>query len=117
MLGFCYGQQTMAVTLGGTVGHTEKGEYGAAVAARWAGASALFDGTPAEQTVWMSHRDAVSRGARGLRPSRPRTDVCPVASMECAERRLYATQFHPEVRHTEFGDEHAAQLPVRRVRA
>ena len=31
------------------------------------------------------------------------TDVCPVASMECAERRLYATQFHPEVRHTEFG--------------
>ena len=31
------------------------------------------------------------------------TDVCPVASMECAERRLYATQFHPEVRHTPHG--------------
>ena len=30
VLGFCYGQQIMAVTLGGTVGHTEKGEYGAA---------------------------------------------------------------------------------------
>ena len=25
--------------------------------------------------------------------------------MECAERRLYATQFHPEVRHTACGDE------------
>ena len=25
--------------------------------------------------------------------------------MECAERRLYATQFHPEVRHTPHGDE------------
>ena len=33
------------------------------------------------------------------------TDVCPVASMECAERRLYATQFHPEVRHTPHGDQ------------
>ena len=35
VLGFCYGQQIMAVTLGGTVGHTEKGEYGPAHAHRW----------------------------------------------------------------------------------
>ncbi len=101
VLGFCYGQQAMAVALGGEVGHTEKGEYGPAVITR-AAESALFEGTPGEQTVWMSHRDAVSRVPEGFSVT-SRTEVCPVASMEYPERRLFATQFHPEVRHTEFG--------------
>ena len=103
VLGFCYGQQIMAVTLGGEVGHTEKGEYGPATIAR-RGDSALFGDTPGEQVVWMSHRDAVSRVPEGFAVTSS-TDVCPVASMECAERRLYATQFHPEVRHTAFGNQ------------
>ena len=105
MLGFCYGQQIMAVTLGGTVGHTEKGEYGPAPLTRCdEGASALYGETPAEQTVWMSHRDAVSEVPAGFTVTAT-TDVCPVASMECAERKLYATQFHPEVRHTPYGND------------
>ena len=105
MLGFCYGQQIMAVTLGGTVGHTDAGEYGAAsLTRRDEGASALYGETPVEQTVWMSHRDAVSEVPAGFAVTAS-TDVCPVASMECAERRLYATQFHPEVRHTPHGDQ------------
>ncbi|MDM8289507.1 glutamine-hydrolyzing GMP synthase [Slackia piriformis] len=105
VLGFCYGQQIMAVTLGGEVGHTEKGEYGPAPLTRTdGGTSALYGDTPAEQTVWMSHRDAVSRAPEGFTVT-AKTDVCPVASMECAERRLYATQYHPEVRHTPYGNE------------
>ena len=52
VLGFCYGQQIMAVTLGGEVGHTEKGEYGPAPLTRCdEGKSALYGNTPAEQTV------------------------------------------------------------------
>ena len=101
VLGFCYGQQIMAVTLGGEVGHTEKGEYGPAPLTVCAD-SALYEGTPAQQTVWMSHRDAVSRVPQGFTVTAS-TDVCPVASMECAERKLFATQFHPEVRHSEYG--------------
>ena len=105
MLGFCYGQQIMAVTLGGTVGHTDAGEYGAAsLTRRDEGASALYGETPVEQTVWMSHRDAVAEVPAGFAVTAS-TATCPVASMECAERRLYATQFHPEVRHTPHGDE------------
>ena len=105
VLGFCYGQQIMAVTLGGEVGHTEKGEYGPAPLTRCdEGASALYGDTPVEQTVWMSHRDAVSRVPEGFVVT-AKTDVCPVASMECAERKLYATQYHPEVRHTPHGNE------------
>ncbi|MFQ8867705.1 MAG: glutamine-hydrolyzing GMP synthase, partial [Eggerthella lenta] len=56
------------------------------------------------QTVWMSHRDAVAEVPAGFAVTAS-TATCPVASMECAERRLYATQFHPEVRHTPHGDQ------------
>ena len=101
VLGFCYGQQIMSVKLGGEVGHTEKGEYGPATITRQ-GASRILDDTPDTQTVWMSHRDAVSRVPEGFTITST-TDVCPVASMEDASRNLYATQFHPEVRHTAYG--------------
>ena len=101
ILGFCYGQQIMAKTLGGVVGHTEVGEYGPATISR-VSPSRLLDGTPDEQTVWMSHRDSVAKVPDGFTITAS-TSVCPVASMECAERNLYATQFHPEVRHTTYG--------------
>ena len=101
ILGFCYGHQTIAVELGGTVGHTEKGEYGAA--GLHVAGGALFEDTPAEQTVWMSHRDAVTEVPAGFTVTAS-TDICPVAAMECAERNIYTTQFHPEVKHSEFGN-------------
>ena len=103
VLGFCYGQQIMAVKLGGSVGHTEVGEYGHAGLHR-RGESRLLDGTPEEQSVWMSHRDAVNIVPEGFVVTAT-TDVCPVAAMECAEKNLYATQFHPEVRHTPYGND------------
>ena len=83
VLGFCYGHQITAVTLGGKVGHSEVGEYGRATITRTAGAK-LFNSTPMEQTVWMSHRDAVSEGP---------------------ERKIFTTQFHPEVKHSEYGQQ------------
>ena len=101
VLGFCYGHQIMAVTLGGEVAHSEVGEYGPAQITREQGCE-LLDKTPLEQTVWMSHRDAVCRVPEGFVVTSS-TDVCPVASMECPSRKLYSTQFHPEVRHTEHG--------------
>ncbi|MBQ9044011.1 MAG: glutamine-hydrolyzing GMP synthase [Eggerthellaceae bacterium] len=103
ILGFCYGQQIMAKTLGGIVGHTEIGEYGPATITR-VSPSRLLEGTPDEQTVWMSHRDSVTKVPDGFVITSS-TDVCPVASMECAERNLYATQFHPEVRHSVHGED------------
>ncbi len=109
VLGFCYGQQAMAVALGGTVGHTEKGEYGPAFITREGADSQLLAGTPHEQTVWMSHRDAVTEVPAGFTVT-SRTDACPVASMEDASRKLYATQFHPEVRHTPHGNEMLANF-------
>ncbi len=103
ILGFCYGHQVTAVTLGGEVGHSEIGEYGPATIERDR-ESALFNATPLEQTVWMSHRDAVSAVPEGFTVTAS-TSVCPVAAMENAERRIYTTQFHPEVKHTEYGQQ------------
>ena len=103
ILGFCYGHQVTAVTLGGEVGHSEIGEYGQAQLHR-AGESKLLDGTPADQQVWMSHRDAVSSVPAGFIVTAS-TDVCPVAAMECAEKNIYTTQYHPEVKHTPYGQD------------
>lgn len=103
VLGFCYGHQITAVTLGGKVGHSEVGEYGRATITRTAGAK-LFNSTPMEQTVWMSHRDAVSEVPEGFTVTAS-TDACPVAAMECPERKIFTTQFHPEVKHSEYGQQ------------
>ena len=103
VLGFCYGHQITAVTLGGKVFHPEVGEYGPAELEREA-KSALFNSTPMKQTVWMSHFDAVCDVPEGFVVT-ARTAVCPVAAMENAEKRIYTTQFHPEVKHTEYGQQ------------
>ena len=79
------------------------GEYGRATITRTAGAK-LFNSTPMEQTVWMSHRDAVSEVPEGFTVTAS-TDVCPVAAMECVERKIFTTQFHPEVKHSEYGQQ------------
>lgn len=102
ILGFCYGQQIMAKTLGGVVSHTDVGEYGH-TEIDTVSTSKLFDNLPVRQTVWMSHRDAVTSVPNGFIVTSS-SKVCPVASMECAEKKLYATQFHCEVAHTEFGN-------------
>ena len=102
VLGFCYGHQTIAVELGGRVAHTEAGEYGPATLEVGLETSRLFANTGPKQTVWMSHRDSVVDVPAGFSVSAS-TEICPVAAMECADRRIYATQFHPEVGHTQFG--------------
>lgn len=102
ILGFCYGHQIIAHTLGGKVGHTDKGEYGPA--SLHVKPSVLFEGTPDTQTVWMSHRDAVVEVPAGFRVVAS-TDVCEIAAMENVEKKIFTTQFHPEVKHTECGNQ------------
>jgi GMP synthase (glutamine-hydrolysing) len=103
VLGFCYGMQAMAVALGGSVPRTDVGEYGPAQLQRASQQeSQLLAQTPASQTVWMSHRDSVGTLPAGF-VCTASTPTTPIAAMECPERRLYATQFHPEVHHTAYG--------------
>jgi GMP synthase (glutamine-hydrolysing) len=66
--------------------------------------STLFRELPPEQTVWMSHNDAVVRPPDGFVVTAS-TEAAPVAAFEDRERRMYGVQFHPEVAHTPKGTE------------
>ncbi len=101
-LGICYGFQAMALALGGTVDHTGTREYGGTDLTVAETSSTLFAGTPAAQSVWMSHGDSVAAAPEGFRVS-ARTASTPVAAFEDDERRLYGVQHHPEVLHTAHG--------------
>ncbi|MEX2459231.1 MAG: glutamine-hydrolyzing GMP synthase [Actinomycetota bacterium] len=103
VLGICYGLQAMALALGGEVAHSGVREYGKTDLAVTSPGVLLKD-LPPEQTVWMSHGDAVSRPPEGFRTTAT-TAATPVAAMEDPERGLYAVQFHPEVAHTPRGQD------------
>ncbi|MCI1960002.1 MAG: glutamine-hydrolyzing GMP synthase [Clostridia bacterium] len=104
ILGICYGCQLMAYALGGTVcDASEKSEYGKTDVSI-TDKSVLFNGLEKEQVTWMSHTDYISKVPEGFKVTAV-TPSCPVAAMECAEKKLYGTQFHPEVNHTPKGKE------------
>ena len=111
LLGICYGMQTMAAQLGGSVEGSDTSEFGYAQIRRTAGGGLLAD--IADQTdaegrqlldVWMSHGDKVSV----LPPDFERmaeTDSCPIAGMAHRDKPWFGIQFHPEVTHTLKGEE------------
>jgi GMP synthase (glutamine-hydrolysing) len=99
-LGICYGMQLMALELGGRVDRTGAGEFGKAELR--AGESALFHDLPAEQQVWMSHRDSVVAPPAGARVTAS-SGSTPIGAFEDPARGLYGIQFHPEVVHTPHG--------------
>ncbi|MDQ1629252.1 MAG: hypothetical protein QOI54_2996 [Actinomycetota bacterium] len=99
--GICYGFQAMARALGGTVARTGLAEFGGTdLVVTHEGR--LFRGLPTEQSVWMSHGDAVAAAPAGFVVSAS-TGGTPVAAFEDVERRLAGVQFHPEVMHTAHG--------------
>lgn len=104
ILGICYGMQLMARMLkGGKVGRAAKREYGKAEV-KFGDRSDLFKGLPEQSIVWMSHGDRIERAPAGF-VSLARTENSPVAAMADRSRRFYALQFHPEVAHTQFGND------------
>ncbi|WP_432141442.1 glutamine-hydrolyzing GMP synthase [Streptomyces sp. bgisy084] len=104
VFGMCYGFQLMATTLGGTVDNTGAREYGRTPLTVSRPGSTLFEGTPAEQPVWMSHGDACSAAPEGFTVTAS-TDVVPVAAFENDEKKLYGVQYHPEVMHSTHGQQ------------
>jgi GMP synthase (glutamine-hydrolysing) len=104
VFGMCYGFQSMAQALGGTVEKTGLSEFGATQAMVSDTTSTLFNGQPDEQSVWMSHGDSVAVAPEGMRVTAT-TAGAPVAAFEDDARRLYGVQWHPEVMHSTFGQQ------------
>jgi GMP synthase (glutamine-hydrolysing) len=119
----CYGMQLVAVQFGGTVIGWERSALGTSVAE---GVGAKSDESrefgPAEititnnagpfdsfkvgekLTVWMSHGDKVEKLPSGM-TSIATSPGSPVAAVFDPSRKIFASQFHPEVHHTPRGKE------------
>ncbi len=103
VLGICYGAQLLAFLAGGEVVRADSGsEYGKTVLKT--DGCILFKDVPGTSVCWMSHTDRIGRVPPGFRAVAS-TDNCPCAAMCDDGRRLYGVQFHPEVTHTEFGEQ------------
>ena len=102
VLGICYGSQLMAYLLGGKVEKAPKREYGKTDISLKN--SLMFDGIGDSTVCWMSHTDYISEIPKGFEIT-AYSESCPCAAYENKEKKLYAVQFHPEVNHTQKGQE------------
>ncbi|GAA0194397.1 MULTISPECIES: glutamine-hydrolyzing GMP synthase [Glutamicibacter] len=102
VLGICYGFQAMANALGGTVAETGLREYGRTETEFSGGPRSVLAGAHTPPTVWMSHGDSVTAAPEGFEVLAS-TAGAPVAAIADDERKLFGVQWHPEVKHCEFG--------------
>ncbi len=106
VLGICYGHHLMMHSLGGKVIASGSREYGAA-RIHWNGdpdERGIFGSLPDEAVVWMSHGDEVEALPDGFEVLGSTPD-CRFAALGDLSRNLFSIQFHPEVSHTEIGDD------------
>ena len=101
VFGICYGFQAMTNALGGTVAATGDREYGRTKLNVEGGV--LHEGLSAHN-VWMSHGDSVSEAPEGFTVTATSAGA-PVAAFECPAKKMAGVQYHPEVMHSEHGQE------------
>jgi GMP synthase (glutamine-hydrolysing) len=101
VLGICYGLQFITHHLGGKVRPAGKREYGHAEVMLEDAGNALFSNVPPSVNVWMSHGDEALELPPGFHRTAKTTNA--IAGIANPERRIWAVQFHPEVKHTAHG--------------
>ena len=102
VLGICYGLQLMSAKLGGKVEPAARREYGFAQLEIFP-PSELLAGLPSPLRVWNSHGDHVAEVPPGFRTT-GRTENA-ISVIENSLAKMYAVEFHPEVRHTDRGSD------------
>ncbi|MBR3149063.1 MAG: glutamine-hydrolyzing GMP synthase [Eubacterium sp.] len=102
VLGICYGCQLISWMAGGEVKTAPVSEYGKIELTH--SDSPLFRNIPTSSVAWMSHTDYISNPPQGYEII-AKTDDCPCAAMQNEKKGIYAVQFHPEVTHSEYGDQ------------
>jgi GMP synthase (glutamine-hydrolysing) len=103
IFGICYGFQVMASALGGVVTQTGKSEFGRTTLSHKSN-SKLLAGLPNEFSVWMSHGDSVTTAPAGFTSTASTADTAIIA-FENSDAKFAGVQFHPEVLHSENGQE------------
>ena len=103
ILGICYGHQMIAYLYGGKVEKGSSAEYGLGKV-DITGENDIFKGVPKEINVWVSHFDEIKELPEGF-VSLANSEICKVEAMKHKEKKIYGVQFHPEVWHTEHGED------------
>ncbi len=101
--GICYGFQAMARALGGDVAKTGISEFGRTQATVATGGT-LLAGLPGSLDVWMSHGDSVAASPAGF-TALASTAGAPIAAFENIDAGLAGVQWHPEVLHSQAGQQ------------
>lgn len=103
VLAICVGHQFLGRHFGGRV---ERGapEFGSVELTVDRPDDPLFLGLPDRLNVWGNHNDHVVAPPPGWRVL-AHSPACPVEAMASPDRPIWGVQFHPEVEHTEGGQE------------
>jgi GMP synthase (glutamine-hydrolysing) len=104
VFGICLGMQIIADELGGRIGSGEYGGYADVTVQITDETDPLVGSLAPETRVWASHADEVKEVPSGFERT-AKSDVCDVEAMSDTDRDLYGVQWHPEVAHTEEGEE------------
>jgi len=104
VLGICLGMQFIARECGGEVGSGDYGGYADVTVEVDDDEDPLVGSLAPETRVWASHADEVKVLPEGFART-GHSDVCGVEAMSDTDRDLYGVQWHPEVAHTERGEE------------
>ena len=103
ILGICYGMQLACQAHGARIPSASSREFGRSPC-RIVDPGGLFSGIPEELVVWMSHGDQLEDPAGRFEPLAS-TETCHFAAVRHTDKPIYGLQFHPEVSHTDFGNE------------
>ncbi|MCK4332034.1 MAG: GMP synthase subunit A [Thermoplasmatales archaeon] len=103
ILGICAGHQFMAQFFGGEAAPSKVPEFGK-IELILLKDDKLFDGVPKKSIVWESHNDEVTVLPKAFEVL-GESESCKIQAMRHKEKLLYGVQFHPEVEHTEYGEQ------------
>lgn len=103
ILGICLGMQVMGTAYGGRVAPGSIGGY-AEVDIEVIREDDILKGLPSRFKTWASHADQVVEKPADFEIL-ARSNVCEIEAMKHTQKPLYGVQWHPEVVHTEHGQE------------
>lgn len=103
ILGICVAHQYIAIHFGGSAGAARVPAYGK-VEVTVEREDELFEGLPKKFIAWESHNDEVQTLPEALE-CLAHSENCKVEAMKHRKRPIYGVQFHPEVEHTQYGEQ------------
>ncbi len=104
ILGICAGHQFMARFFGGAVKPSKVPEFGQIELTLLKEDDVLFEGVAKKSIVWESHNDEVTVLPNGFELL-GESESCKIQAIRHKKKSLYGLQFHPEVEHTEYGEQ------------